>query len=399
MNALLVAAILIPTSVHPQVLTRVSNLDEALQAYEDQVPVEVPYSIGIYAALALKKADMLPSEQIERLLRISADGRAHSHLAPIVGALVAGGVHVEPALRIAGRLPDAERAAVVRALGKADSVRFGLLDACLNAEDDDVAGGALWITVPSTTPDDLLSLLRSLSELEGDLRRARRALALAAQTDTPRQTFEALLDGAPYLPETLTASIGDALAALVERSPEAAQVAIERGSFTPSPLILRALGGVPAESWEGARDILVTVLAGYGEEFKNLPALEADQLAAAVLTAGQLRVPELLDLIPGLMEPGVNLEVRVAALLALGFVGDRDVATMDRLIQHLEPPGPLADAAYKSLLLKSGVSMPHRAVMWREWRKRQEELWVTTPEQNAERLAAERDAAYRARSR
>lgn len=398
MSVLLIAAILLPHAMHPQVVTTVSSLEEAMQAYEDEVQVAVPFSVGINAARALKEVDSLPAEQVERLLRIAADGKAYSYLAPVVGTLVSGGSYVEPALRIAGRLPDDQRAAVVRTLGSDESVRFGLLSACTSAEHDDVAAGALWIVVPSATPDDLVSLLRSLSELPDDLRRVRRALQLIPQSAAPRPMYEQLLDAALDLPSGLTGAIVDALAGLVENSPAAAEAALERANGSGSPLALESLRGIPAESWEQAREALLNVLAGFGEEFTGLPAEQAEQLAAAVLVAGQLRVPEVLPMIPALTAPSVNPKVRVAALRTLGYVGNRDASTIDLLIAHLEPAGPLADAAYTSLLQKAGVSLPHRAIMWREWRRRLE-LRDASQEEHEVRLAAERDAFYRSRRR
>lgn len=398
MSVLLIAAILLPHAMHPQVVTTVSSLEEAMQAYEDEVQVAVPFSVGINAARALKEVDSLPAEQVERLLRIAADGKAYSYLAPVVGTLVSGGSYVEPALRIAGRLPDDQRAAVVRTLGSDESVRFGLLSACTSAEQDDVAAGALWILVPSATPDDLVSLLRSLSELPDDLRRVRRALQLIPQSAAPRPMYEQLLDAALDLPSGLTGAIVDALAGLVENSPAAAEAALERANGSGSPLALESLRGIPAESWEQAREALLNVLAGFGEEFTGLPAEQAEQLAAAVLVAGQLRVPEVLPMIPALTAPSVNPKVRVAALRTLGYVGNRDASTIDLLIAHLEPAGPLADAAYTSLLQKAGVSLPHRAIMWREWRRRLE-LRDASQEEHEVRLAAERDAFYRSRRR
>ncbi|MBX3470681.1 MAG: hypothetical protein KF878_27755 [Planctomycetes bacterium] len=377
-------------------LAQVSSpeLVTVLEALERQEEVAVAPGVGGMAVEVLRARPDMPAHDLELHLEVAVRGRAFEPLVPLLHRWLAeDGPAFVPALRAAGQLDARARDRLVTALGPAKATRSLLLEACLGEDEPLARGGiALVAQAGSAQPGPLQNILADLVRGEYAAR-ATFALEVVAAAPASEGLFTALLETAPSVPEGLHQAWGMALAAQLDQRPALARAAVERLEREPSVPLLRAMVAAPPDCWDDAIGHVIRLIQGLSSALGQLDPSEVEQLVAAIRAAGELRAPELLPIVPELCRPSAPLPVRLAALEALGDVGARDAWVIDLLLAYITEPRPVGSTAYTSLLRRAGVRLPHRPLIWQDWRSKTV-LPELDPVEHAARLLADRENRY-----
>lgn len=374
------------------------DLDAALRAVEEGAePPKIAESVGALAVEAIRARPDMSTRDLDLHLQVAARGGAHGVLAPVLTRLLADdGPSLEPALRAVARLEAPARTALVTALPP-DRARARVLTACMS-DDGQAARGALAVVAPGGSPQVICDLLRQLVEDDLAERAGWLLEVVASGGGASAPLLEALASMAPSLPRSLDEPFAAALATFVDERPELAASLLDALRRQPSPGLLGAMQAMPPERWEEASQEVLRLVMGLASALTELDGPEAQLLGAAVRAAADLRAPELLPLLPELCRPNAPTTVRLAALRALGDVGAREAWCVDLLLTYVGEPDPIGPAAFVSLRQRTGARLPHRPVLWHNWR-RQTPLPEMTPAEHARRLEAERASRYELRQR
>ncbi|MCO5165242.1 MAG: hypothetical protein M9894_02585 [Planctomycetes bacterium] len=388
----LIALVLLAQSAAP-------SLDQVLQAIQEGEAVTVSRLVADQALAAAETRR--PPDEVELLLDVAVRGEAFVELGPVLARLIASdGPGVEPALRVAGRLGPSHphRPPLIEALPATALGGPRLLQACQSG-DEAVALGAIGLVAAAGPPRAIIDLLGLLAlEERGSMAMA--ALQAISARPPSRELFDALLVVAaePGLPAGLQGALADALAGSVDRDPALASVLLDAARYRPSPTTLGALKAMPPDAWAEAIDVVLGTVHGLSEGLATLGPSDAQLLAAAVGAGGDLRAHPLLDLLPALCQPTAPLPVRMAAMRCLGDLGTLDATIVDVLLTYVAEPPPIGAIAFEALRYRTGARLPHRPILWREWRKRTE-VPAVDPAEHADRLAQERQSRYDQRMR
>jgi hypothetical protein len=335
-----------------------TSCDAALDALAKNEPLtgRVTASAGKQAAERLPLAKTAGA--VAALSRISREAKTEQQLAAGLLAVIA-----------ASDARAAEAARQLEAL-KSDLLAVG------QRSDPAAAKRALRVVVPLLDADDLASLLDHLITTPALRRQATYALQESGQSLQPLATYE-LLSGLQLSP-FFEHMAGDALAELAGRNEKVSTFALELAEGAPTPAVLRSLSGLRPEQWEDAMSLLAVAL-----EIET-----GARLAAAIHSAAELRMPEVVPLLPHLAREGKTSALRIAALRAIPQVSYRDAPTVDLLIELLGDP-LVREESYRALRAKTGVALPLDPNAWQAWR-RGFLLPMAPPVPNAERLDKER---------
>lgn len=367
----------------PVILLQVSfsGLDEAVRAVERQEAIQGRVS----AQLAQEAVEAIrygaEPALLEPLLTIAGQGPQ----APLVEALMELALQDTPSASLALELLARRRASRGwREALQAPADRWEpALSEWLYGADDALAEAAGALLVLVLSPEGLVAALGTLVE-QDRLDRACALLELAgSDLARPGEAFRIFLEADVH--DGLAETFSDTMARFVERDERSAALALERasyGAWGPGHAVLRSLGKVPPQCWEQAQGFVRASLLeiGGGDDVMLV--------RNAILAAGELLLPELVPLLPGLALNGPGVAIRRAALVSMGHVCYRDAATIDLLIDLLDEPD-VASEAYSTLLKKAGVQLPMRVETWSSWRQGQR-LPDKAPLPDAERLAAQR---------
>lgn len=369
------------------------GLAEALRAVEaGQADVAFGPDVGAAAAHAVATRTLAPDE-LDRYLQVALRGKAHVALAPHLGRLLASdGPTLAPALRAAGELGAKERPIMLAALGAAATRQS--ISLAWSEEDERVARGAITLLVGASKPPAVLELVQSL--IRGELApRADWALQVIAGLKASPELVALLLEVERELPPPLHPTLASALVALIDQQPALAAPVVEAIQSRPSPGLLGAAIAMPPDQWDATVSGVMFVITELSPELANLRGKDLDLFVAAINAGADLRVPELLPLLPELCRPTSTTPIRLAGLRAFGELGAKEATIIDQLLLYLPEKGAIGEAAFASLL-KRGTRLPMRPAMWQDWRTRTP-LVVMTPEEHTRRLLGERRARYVAR--
>lgn len=370
------------------------ELVTVLEALERQEEVAVEPGVGGMAVEMLRARPDMPAHDLELHLEVATRGRAFEPLVPLLRRWLAeDGPAFLPALRAAGHLDARARDRLVTALGPAKVIRPQVIAVCLGEDEALARGGvALVAQAGSLQPGPIQSVLIELARAE---RTARVTFALEVVGAAPASEglFNALVEAAAFVREDLHQAWAVALAAQLDERPALARAAVERLGREPTVPLLRAMVAAPPDCWDDAINHVIQLVQALSTSLGELEASELDLLVAAIRAAGDLRAPELLPLVPELCRPSAPLPVRLAALQALGDVGARDAWVIDLLLTYISEPRPVGSTAYTSLLRRAGVRLPHRPLIWQDWRSKTV-LPELDPVEHAARLLADRENRY-----
>ncbi|MCW8141435.1 MAG: hypothetical protein KIT58_21235 [Planctomycetota bacterium] len=388
----LVALILLAQSAAP-------TLEQVLEALQDDAPVAVSRLVADQALAAAETRRS--SGEVEQLLEVAVRAEAFVELGPVLARLIASdGPGLEPALRVAGRLgPNhPHRSPLIKAMPSESLGSPRLLQAC-QSEDEAVALGAVGLVAAAGPPRAVIDLLGVLTGEERGPMAFAAFQALGARAPS-RELFDALLVVAADsgLPTTLQVALADTLSGCVDRAPQLASVLIDAARYRPTSTTLGALKATPPDAWEDAIAVVLETVQALGGDLATLGQADVQLLAAAVGAGGDLRAHPLLDLLPALCQPAAPLPVRMAAVRCLGDLGTLDATIVDVLLTYLGEPPPIGAIAFNALRYRTGAKLPHRPILWREWRKRTD-VPTASPAEHADRLAQERQSRYDQRMR
>lgn len=365
-----------------------TNLSDALEALEANEPLgKISLRVGLAATRRIRSTT--EDEQLERLVKIAQAGRAQRALGQaLVVHIGERGAGQRVAVRALAAFPERLRHDLTERPPKLWTFNLKrLLERTLTPATD---GAVLTLLVPHASVELLSRLYRRWRETSparaelllsrlGGCRPAQRARVLELLTRFPPAAahLAALVATCRALARDL--AIGTTMV-----------TAAERGDLGPHDVFLHVLGAVPPSLWKRATRVTLGHLTDLEEEAES--AEEQARLAAAVLTAAQLRCPDVLDRLPLLLSSPTPSRIRIAAVQALALVAYRDGPTIDRLIKLLGDADPaVAEAAYGSLKRKAAVrlKLPMRPDVWQAWRRSQK-LPDQAPEPVEERLAKQR---------